>query len=358
MIVRDEARCIERCLHSAAPYVDRILVLDTGSRDNTVALARACGAEVHQMAWPGSFASARNRALELADADWNLILDGDEWIESGGASLRDSICQARELGVVQIQSAFSSGASTQVSIDWITRLLPRGVRYVGAIHEQPDAALPRRRLQLVIGHDGYQPDAMQAKKGRNRDLLQAMLEEAGGQDAYLSFQLGKDFEAYGELAKAAEAYQRSLVDVPLSASIRTSIAVRAIHCLGKSGRLAQAMDLATEHLDAMKDSPDCFFTLGDLCLDAAVAHPLDAMGEWLPMAQAAWLRCLEIGERPEQSGSVVGRGSYLAAHNLYVVHEGMGQPSVAAHYLELSQEMRRSAPRMSAQMPEQERAPS
>jgi hypothetical protein len=117
-----------------------------------------------------------------------------------------------------------------------------------------------------------------------------------------------------------------LVNVALSASSRTSIAVRAVHCLGKSGRLAQAMDLATEHLDAMRDAPDCFFTLGDLWLDAAVAHPLDAMGEWLRMAQAA-------------------------------VHEGLGQPFEAAHYLELSQNMQRSASRMSAEMPEQVRAP-
>jgi glycosyltransferase involved in cell wall biosynthesis len=182
--------------------VDRIHVLDTGSKDSTVALARACGAEVHHMRWPGmawQLGSARNRALVLADADWNLILDGDEWIESGGASLRDSICQVRGLGVVQIQAAFSCAASTQPSIDWITRLLPRGVCYVGAIHTQPDAALPCRRLPLVVGRDGYQPDAMQAKKGRHRDFLQAMLEQAGGQDAYLSFflsfQLGKDFEA-------------------------------------------------------------------------------------------------------------------------------------------------------------------
>ena len=63
LIVRDEARCIARCLDSVRPWVDRMVVLDTGSRDDTIAIARDCGAEVSEMAWPDSFAAARNAAL-------------------------------------------------------------------------------------------------------------------------------------------------------------------------------------------------------------------------------------------------------------------------------------------------------
>ena len=76
MIVRNEARCITRCLESVRPFVDKMVVLDTGSTDQTMELARKAGALVYEMPWPGSFAEARNRSLELADADWNLIIDG------------------------------------------------------------------------------------------------------------------------------------------------------------------------------------------------------------------------------------------------------------------------------------------
>jgi len=72
VIARDESRCIARCLQSARPFVDRMLVLDTGSVDETPAIARACGAEVHHAVWPDDFAAARNLALQLADADWSL----------------------------------------------------------------------------------------------------------------------------------------------------------------------------------------------------------------------------------------------------------------------------------------------
>ena len=348
MIARDEARCIQRCLRSVAPFVDRMLVLDTGSQDDTVALAQACGAEVHHMAWPGSFALARNKALELANASWNLILDADEWIVSGGDSLRETAPKLRGLGTVRVESLGGGQASGGVAVDWLTRLLPRGVRYVGAVHEQPESPLPRHRLPLVVGHDGYEAQVMEVKKGRNRALLLAMLEQAGGGDAYLLYQLGKDFEAYGELERAADVYLRSLGAGAPAASGRSSLIVRTLYCLGKSGRLQTALAMAGDFLEELADSPDYFFTVGDLCLDAAVASPQDALTEWLPMAKAAWMRCLEIGERPEQDGGVVGRGSFLAAYNLSVVHEGLEEAQEASRYLHLSRQMRQAATQCAA----------
>jgi len=68
VIARNEARAIERCLSSARPWVDEMVVLDTGSTDHTVALARACGARVHHFAWVDDFSAARNAALAHTDA--------------------------------------------------------------------------------------------------------------------------------------------------------------------------------------------------------------------------------------------------------------------------------------------------
>ncbi len=65
MIVRDEARCIARCLESVAPFVDSMIVLDTGSTDDTVAIAQACGAAVHQFSWCDDFSAARNARARL-----------------------------------------------------------------------------------------------------------------------------------------------------------------------------------------------------------------------------------------------------------------------------------------------------
>lgn len=340
MIVRDEERTIARCLRSVSPYVDQLLVLDTGSRDGTVDVARACGAEVHLMPWPGSFAVARNRALDLADADWNLVLDADEWLMAGGEGLRGSLSDTQAAGVVRVDSFTGDPAATSVSSDWITRLLPRGVRYEGVVHEQPVLTGARRRLSLVIGHDGYRPDAMRAKRGRNRALLQSALKTIDGQDPYLLFQLGKDCEAYGELPEAARQYRQALALGGLRAPYGPQLVIRLMHCLGKGGQLSEALALASDHLVRLEALVDFQFTLGDLCLDAAVAHPQDAVGHWLLLAEAAWLRCLELGDHPEQDGSVAGRGSFLAAHNLHVIYSGLGDDARSAQYRELSERMR------------------
>ncbi|HWU96100.1 MAG TPA: glycosyltransferase family 2 protein, partial [Sphingomonas sp.] len=87
MIVRDEERCLARCLESARAHVDRMIVVDTGSTDDTVAIAERCGAAVHHFPWCDDFAAARNAALDLSDADWNLVLDADQWIEGDASAL-------------------------------------------------------------------------------------------------------------------------------------------------------------------------------------------------------------------------------------------------------------------------------
>jgi len=88
VIARDEETRIGRLLASVAPWVDAMLVLDTGSQDDTVAVARRHGARVEHCTWCDDFAAARNASLDLAAADWHLVLDADEWLIDGGALLQ------------------------------------------------------------------------------------------------------------------------------------------------------------------------------------------------------------------------------------------------------------------------------
>ena len=134
VIARNEAASIARCLLSAKPFVDRMVVLDTGSIDDTVAIAQSCGALVSHMAWTNDFSAARNTALQAANADWNLILDADEWLESGGEHLRTLSGAAPSVGVVCVKNDTDATESASQLIAWIPRLLPRGVHYTGRIH--------------------------------------------------------------------------------------------------------------------------------------------------------------------------------------------------------------------------------
>ncbi|MBX3609700.1 MAG: glycosyltransferase family 2 protein [Hydrogenophaga sp.] len=338
MIARNEARGIQRALASVRPFVDRLLVLDTGSTDDTVALARQAGADVHRFDWCDDFSAARNRALDLADADWHLIVDADEWLIEGGEQVAALRHQAPDhLGQLGIRSEF--GADSQVHVSWLTRVLPRGVRYSGRIHEQPDSDLPRVRLGITLGHDGYTPAQLALKRGRNRTLLLAE-RDAHPDDPHVWLHLGKDHETYGEHAEAAACYRQAWQRSPQGAPWRHDLIVRLLHCLGQSGALDEALVLAGNAMDEWDGSPDYHFVLGNLLLNWATRHPEQAMDQGLPMARAAWERCLQIGERPDLDGSVSGRGSHLAAHNLAVIHDGLGQADQAAHYRQLAVQLR------------------
>jgi glycosyltransferase involved in cell wall biosynthesis len=326
MIARDEGPRIGRLLASVAPWVDHMLVLDTGSADDTAAVAMAHGARVEHFAWRDDFAAARNVALALAGADWHVVLDADDMLLDGGAALAAlRHTPPGFVGAVQIQE---QGAAAGLVQAWTSRVLPGGVRYTGRVHEQPQHALPVRRLPVLVRHDGYTPERLAAKQGRNRHLLLAMLAEAPD-DAYLWFQLGKDHAAYDEHAAAAAAFERADALRSPEHGWHRDLAARLLYALKRCGQHAQAMRVAELRMDACSDSPDFFFALGDLLLDWTAERP-DEAAQLLPLAQAAWQRCLELGEQPDQPGSVQGRGSWLAAHNLAVVHDGLGQTAEAA----------------------------
>src|SRR5262245_47389683 len=214
MIARNEERCVERCLNSVRAHVDSMLVLDTGSSDRTVEIAQRAGARVAHFDWCDDFAAARNAALQLADADWSLVLDADEWLVDGASGLR-ALLRADAppaVGVIRVDNLFGSGeASASCSTSWLSRVLPRGVCYSGRVHEQPDAAWPRRRLDIVVRHDGYLDAPMQGKRGRNERLLRLALAERPG-DPYLHYQLGKDLELRALYEEALPRYRQAHAD--------------------------------------------------------------------------------------------------------------------------------------------------
>lgn len=316
LIVRNEERCIARCLTSVSPWVDRMVVLDTGSTDNTVAIAQGLGAEVHHLPWPDSFAEARNHALTLADADWNLVIDADEWIIDGGEGLRDWCESARDrLGCPCIHSE-AEAATVQRS--WLTRLLPRGVFYEGRVREQVASVLPRYRIPLDIGHDGDLAPQLERKKDLYYPLLLADLADRP-EDPYLLYQVGKDAQMRGDHGAACDYYAQALDATPPEANWRHDLVINALGMFVGSGHLQAALTIADHEMSHWERSPDFYFVMGDLFLEAATAEPHRALDHWLPLAEGAWERCLSIGERPDLEGSVAGRGSHLAQHNLDVI---------------------------------------
>lgn len=340
MIVRDEARSLGRCLESVRPWVDEMLVLDTGSIDASLDIARSAGARVERFAWRDDFAAARNAALALSGAAWNLVLDADEWIVEGGAALAQLREQrADHLGQIRVVSAFDGAdGSVGEAPSWLTRVLPRGVRYAGRVHEQPDSPLPRRRLPVVVDHDGYR-DAQKAGKARRNERLLGLALAAAPDDAYLHYQLGKELELKARFDEAAPRYAQALAGCDPRAGWRHDLVLRSLFTLARLGGFETAIALAEAEMPRWPRSPDFFFTLGDVFLAWGAARP-ERGAELLPMIEASWVKALEIGEQPQLQDTVRGRGSFLAAHNLAVLHASLGAEAEAARWRERESALR------------------
>lgn len=345
MIARNESRAIARALDSARPYVDRMVVLDTGSTDDTIAIAARCGATVHRFAWCDDFAAARNAALDYSDADWNLVLDADEWLDGGFEALSSTALPpaarggAAFIGCPQLRN---EGVAVNTTRRFLPRLLPRGVRYAGRIHEQPVSPLPLVPCALRIGHDGYAEAQLAAKQGRNLALLEAALAEAA-EDSYLWYQLGREHLVRGAAEAAAAPLQTAYRLTPPDAGYRHAVVLSALRALKESGRLHDALALVDAEQAAWPESPDFYFAVADIYLEWASREPARAMDDMLPVVEGAWLRCLAIGEQPLLDGSVAGCGSYLAAGNLAMFYERLGIDDEAQRFAALERELRAAA---------------
>jgi glycosyltransferase involved in cell wall biosynthesis len=341
MIVKNEARSLARCLDSVRGVVDRIIVLDTGSTDATVEIAKSFGAEVHHETWRNDFAAARNAALDKSDADWNLMLDGDEWLESGAEALSPASLPrlgGRTGNLVGCVRIAEEGAEGDMRV-FVARLLPRGVRFAGRVHEQPATDLPQVLLPVTVGHDGYAPAQLAGKQGRNEELLRAGIADSP-EDPVLHYHLGRQHYIDGRFAEAADrfvaAYNLAATDLP----IRLSLVIYTIVTLRMTGRYDEALALVDAEQDAWDHAPDFFYAVAELYLEYAYRNPAIAADELLPVVECAWLKCLQIGEKPGLTSSIEGTGSYRAAEKLANFYAGLGLSEEAARYEAMGRDMR------------------
>lgn len=174
LIARDEAERLGACLESAAGAVDQIVVVDTGSQDDTVAVALAHGATVIEAPWTDDFAAARNLALAQATGTWVLTLDADETLTADASEmLATTVAESRTPALrLPIEELGASGDVE--SIHFAVRLFRRAPahRWQRPVCERVTAAATEYAA-LPIRHHGYVAAAARyAKLDRNRVLLE------------------------------------------------------------------------------------------------------------------------------------------------------------------------------------------
>ncbi len=215
LIVKNEERYLAACLESIRNLVDDVVLVDTGSDDSTVEIARQFGCKIFHFPWQQDFSAARNFGLEQVRADWVLYIDADERVRPGSDdALRDALDDpACIAGKVLLHPM------PRFTPFWILRLFRNHplIRFRGCIHEniwpgvlayQASYGGEVRSVPLVLDHEGYSGDQT-AKHERNLPLLLRAI-EATPRRIYCWCHLADVYVALGREQEAVEAWQTAI----------------------------------------------------------------------------------------------------------------------------------------------------
>jgi tetratricopeptide (TPR) repeat protein len=325
MIVRDEQEHLARCLESVQGVVDEIVVVDTGSVDDSVAIAERFGAVVLHEEWKGDFAAPRNTGIDAATGDWILVLDADEELVEGhrlrellhdeaveGYCLREVNFIGEELGIESVvNSAFR-----------LFRNRP-AYRYSGALHEQimgtvdPTGGSVTRFVGIEIRHYGYLEPTSRAKEKTDRNMAIVMDEVARKPaDSFTLFNAGVEFQRIGEFETSLDYFRRSFAELPSLTAYYASLLLRNIVAsLNSLERWDEALEVLADALQAYPDFTDLHYLQGQI---------LSSRREYRA-AGKSFRRAIELGDHGgDRYMAQAGMGSFYPWHALGVLHEMMG----------------------------------
>ena len=184
LIIKNEEELLPGCLESIRDWVDEIIVVDTGSSDKTVEIAKSYGARVYHHEWEGDFSKARNQSISYATKEWILIIDADERMNSDDVAILAStlVDSGHDIVSVNVLNTYEQNKNVTVflpSVRFFKRELQ--LQYAGIVHNQlvlPEGAKVLR-TGIRINHLGYglSADKMAQKQARSKALLEKQLAE-------------------------------------------------------------------------------------------------------------------------------------------------------------------------------------
>ena len=330
VITKNEAEHIEQWLEGAKQYADTILVVDTGSEDDTVSLALQAGADVRHFAWQQDFAAARNFALDQVEADWIVFNDADEYFDRP-ERLRfllaeTDVCRPQtDVLMTMSPNIDADNHNHEISRYLVGRILrcQPELRYVGKVHEQVkrrdgETKIHAERERILLYHTGYSTGRILQKLRRNLELLQADI-RLHGEGAQHYRYLADCYFGFRDYEKALH-YALLAIEAPLQAIASNSDmyheAMESMRQLKKP--LPDMLAFAGRAIQRFPLLPDFYAERGMvLCGMEKLAEaresferalelfetPLDTSGEATSFLGSADIVCCRLGKLYAQDGA-------------------------------------------------------
>lgn len=306
MIVKDEAKWIGTAIASARALASEIIVVDTGSTDDTPRIARELGARVFDFGWIDDFSAARNFSLAQATSDWILVLDADEILDDAGRQAMADWLRAPTLpwaSLVQTTYSFEpqlimwkpnrlaqpEAANFPGYIESrLTRLFRRdaGIRFVHRVHEEaasPDGPrLPVAALDVRIHHYGQ----VRADRKEKKQMLYYRIGKRKfaehPEDAKAAYEFAVASWEAGQIDEARAAFEKAVALFPTH--ISSLVALATMYARQPDADRAmelfrRALALQPRHIGALLGLADLLIAVGQ-AVEAGIllerAHDLDA----------------------------------------------------------------------------------
>jgi len=331
IITKNESDKLKRCLTSirqADPDgLMEIVVVDTGSTDNTLTMASAYTDKIYEFEWCEDFSAARNYSIEKASGEYILVIDSDEYITEFDMKVLIKLIANNPDAVgriTRIDEYRTSGELTKGTFQF-NRLFPKALyEYRGRIHEQvvlrsdSTAAYNTYEAPITLLHDGYNGDITNTKIERNLKLLIRDLEELGD-DPYILYQTGRGYYLAGDYLNACEYFGRALsFDLDPRLEYVRNLVETYGYSLINSDNAVTALNLfgVPEVYEAFAHTADFCFMMGLVYMNCA------------EFARAI----KEFNKAVALPANTEGSNSYKAYYNIAVIYECLGDIVKARTY--------------------------
>ena len=328
MIVRDNAPTLPACLESIRPWMDEMVIADTGSTDETPKIVQDYGGKLYHFPWCDDFSAARNESINHAKGEWVFWMDSDDTITPEcGRGLRALIYGQHDPSIggyvmqVHCPGTGSDGAPDMVVVDHVKLFRNRpDVRFDGRIHEQILGPIRQAGgelgwTELYVVHSGSDrsPEGLKRKIERDLRILHKELHERPDHPFTL-FNLGMTYADCQRFEESVEFLRRSIAhSSPGESHLRKAYALLMM-AQTQLGRLDEARETSRLGLAVFPDDGELRFRLGIL---------LDRLGCHAEAARA-YRDVLNNPEARHLTSIHRGIGGYMARQNLAVSLEEAG----------------------------------
>lgn len=327
IITKNEDRNLEICLSRLSRFNFEIIVVDTGSSDNSVEVAKRYTDNVFEFPWIDDFSAARNYAIEKASGEYILTIDTDEFVDEVNEEELYTLIQSHpnDLGKVHLKNLYVSDGVDMISHEHLNRLFnKRKFFYSGSVHEQITPLAGNNLVfstyiaPIYITHTGYKLDSDSRKIKAERNLKLLMKEyELRPDDTYLLYQIGKAYFFDQNYNKAVEYFEKAFeYQLDVKRIYVQQLVISYAYSMISLKQYKKAVALESIY-DDFSNYADYLFVMGLIYMNNARFD--DAI--------SSFLKATSI-----ENCSVEGVNSYLAFYNIGVIYECLGKKDQAIQY--------------------------